>query len=454
MSYSISTLSFSDDCPLVKRECDILIHAGLILTQNAKREVLENSSLAILDGRIAAIGPKNFMQGAWISRKVYDLPNMAVLPGLINAHTHAAMTFLRGLADDRPLMEWLEKSVFPVEARLTREIVELGSLLGYAEMLASGTTACIDMYIFEDAVFDAAGKAGLRCLGGEAIFMFPSAACTNYRDALQTTSILAEKYENHSRISVAVNPHSVYTTTPEILSACRDLALRKHLPMHIHLAETEAETRQCLTKTGLRPVAWCAENGLFDTRMICAHLVDVNREEAEFLAKKGAIGVHNPSSNMKLASGAAPVDMMARSGLALGLGTDGPASNNTLNMFQEMGKAALLQKLATGDPSALPAQAVLDMATLGGAAAFGDAELGVLAPGAKADCVALKLDAPNLQPLHNPVSQIVYAASGHECALTMVEGEVLYEQGKFTRFDYAGIQAEIKSLRDFAKGRV
>lgn len=432
------------------QRCDTLIRAGVIVTQDEGRKIITDGGLAIQQGRIEAVGPWSEIQVAWTGGKFLDLQDRLVMPGLINSHTHAAMTFLRGLADDLPLMTWLTETIFPVEARLTEEIVRLGSLLGYAEMLATGTTACVDMYIYEDAVLQAADTSGIRCLGGEAIFQFPSAACADCRQALAKTTNLAEKYASHERINVAVNPHSIYTTTPEILAACRDLALELDLPLHIHLAETKTETRECLTKHGIRPVAWCDQAGLFEARVIAAHLVDINDAEASFLASKRAAGCHNPSSNMKLASGAAPVWQQLQAGLKLGLGTDGPASNNQLNMFLEMGRAALLHKLAQADPAVMPAQTVLDMATLGGADVFGDPSLGRLAPGSAADLIALDLNRPNMQPLYNPVSQLVYAASGHEVCLTMVAGETVYQDGRFTHIDYPALLREVEDLRAFA----
>lgn len=432
------------------RQCDTLIRAGIIITQDEDRNIINDGGIAICGGKIAAVGPWQEIQPGWYGTDTLDLQARLVMPGLINGHTHAAMTFLRGLADDMPLMTWLTETIFPVEARLTREIVSLGSLLGYAEMLATGTTACVDMYIYEDAVLEAADVAGIRCLGGEAVFQFPSAACPDYRQALAKTAELAEKYVGHERINVAVNPHSIYTTSLEILAACRDMALDLALPLHIHLAETEAETRECLAGRGMRPVAWCERAGLFEARVIAAHLVDINAAEASLLAAKGATGCHNPSSNMKLASGAAPVWRQLQAGLKLGLGTDGPASNNQLNMFLEMGRAALLHKLAQADPAIMPAQTVLDMATLGGAHVLADPSLGRLAPGSAADLIALDLTRPNMQPLYNPVSQVVYAASGQEVTLTMVAGEIVYRDGGFTRIDYPALLKEVEQLREFA----
>lgn len=432
------------------KACQTLIRAGLLLTQDEKRRVVEDGGIAIDEGRVIATGGWGEMRENWQAGRFIDLSGMLVLPGLINSHSHAAMTFLRGLADDQELMAWLRGTVFPVEARLEPGIVYLGSLLGYAEMLATGTTACVDMYLFEHQAFAAAETAGIRVLGGEAVFGFPSAACRNYEAALASTAALADKYRTHDRIGVAVNPHSVYTTDTRILAACRDLALELDLPLHIHLAETPAETGECLACHGVRPVGLCEKLDLLQTRMIAAHLVDINEAEIGVLAAANVTGVHNPSSNMKLGSGVAPVTQMLASGMAVGLGTDGPASNNQINMFAEMNRGALLQKVWNRDPVALPAPAALDMATIFGAKAFGRHDLGRLAPGFQADLIALDLSAPNLNPLYNPVSQVVYAASGHEVRLTMVAGEVLYQDGNFTRFDYRALLSEVEALRKFA----
>lgn len=434
--------------------CDTLLHAGILVSGPEPGDIFRDYSMAIKDGIILESGPAARMKKAWQAANILDLADMLVMPGLVNAHTHAAMTFLRGLADDMPLLEWLEKKIFPVEARLTSEISLLGSLLGYAEMLSTGTTACVDMYIFEDAVFSAAEIAGIRCMGGEAVFAFPSAACKNYKEALDRTHELARRHAGNDRLKVAVNPHSVYTTNEAILAGCRDMALELDLPLHIHLAESRAETESCMNMHGMRPVEWCEKNGLFDCRVIAAHLVDLLPDEISTLSRHKVCGIHNPSSNMKLASGTSPVPAMLAAGMTLGLGTDGAASNNTLNLFTEMGRAALLHKAATGDPTALPAPAAMSMATSGGASIWGAPVGGRLVPGMAADCVALDLKAPNMQPMHNPVAQIVYAASGHECKMTMVAGEVLYQNGKFTRFDYEGLLRETENLRRFAAKKI
>ena len=431
------------------RHCDTLLHAACIVTQDEQRRIIENASLAIDKGLIADVGPTDELLQRWQANETQHHEDKLVLPGLINAHTHAAMTFLRGLADDMPLMDWLNQRIFPVEQKLTPELVRLGSLMGYAEMLRTGTTACVDMYLFEASVFEAAETAGLRCLGGEAVFAFPSAAFSGPEADLDATRALAEKYRNHDRLRVAVNPHSVYTTTAEILTACRDLAQELNLPLHIHLAETPSETQICLSAQGKRPTEYCRSLGLLDVPCTLAHVVDVTSQELDLLASKNAVVAHNPSSNMKLASGAAPVAAMLARGIRVGLGTDGAASNNRLNMFSEMGRAALMHKLTGLDPTLLPAGQVLDMATLGGAAAMHDARLGSLAPGMAADCIALDLTEPNLQPMYNEVSHIVYAATGMETRMTMVGGEVLYNDGHFTRFDYPALRQEMRNVRRF-----
>ena len=429
------------------QRCDLLLTAACILTQDDTRTAWHDGALAIADGRIADMGQADDIRKRWQASTTLDGSNMLVLPGLVNAHTHAAMTILRGLADDMPLISWLTERIFPVEAGLTPEEVRLGSLLGFAEMLRTGTTACVDMYIHEDQVLEAAHTAGIRCLAGEGVFGFPSAACPSYTHALDMTRDLAARWAGHDRLRVAVNPHSVYTTSPDMLRACRDLAEELHLPVHIHLAETPDETARSLEQHGVRPVAHARACGLLDLPCTAAHVVDVTDDEIALLARQQVVAVHNPSSNMKLASGILPLGRMQAAGLAVALGTDGAASNNQLNMFTEMGRAALLHKVASLNPTTAGAAQVLDMATRHGALAMHDPRLGRLVTGGPADLVALDLDAPNLQPLYNAVSHAVYAATGHEVRLTMIAGEILYHDGQFTRFDYPALLRELRAVR-------
>ncbi|MEG2172569.1 MAG: amidohydrolase [Desulfovibrionaceae bacterium] len=428
------------------KSCQQLLHAAHIITQNPQRTHLENASIAVDKGRIVGIGTREEMQQTWQAHKNKDLGKVLIMPGLVNAHTHAAMTFLRGFADDMPLMDWLNQCIFPVEQHLDANIVYHGALLGYAEMLRTGTIGCIDMYLFEKAFLRAAVKAGIRCLGGQVIFSFPVPHCANHQAALEQARENVELYRNNPRVNIAINPHSVYTTTPKILEDCRDTAEALNLPLHLHLAETANESTQCLSLWGKRPLPYCDDLGLLTQHTTLAHVVDVNAEDMDILARSGAVVAHNPSSNMKLASGVAPVPAMLARHIPVALGTDGAASNNRLNIFTEMGRAALLHKSALHDPTAMPAQRVLDMATLDGARAMHDTRLCQLVVGGPADMIALDLNAPNMHPLYEAASQLVYAATGMEVRMTMIEGEIVYEDGVMTRFDYPALLQEMESI--------
>jgi 5-methylthioadenosine/S-adenosylhomocysteine deaminase len=426
--------------------CETLIFASHLLTQNPERAVLEDAALSVSAGVIQAVGPREDFVSVQAGQTLH-LGAALLMPGLINAHTHSSMTFLRGLADDLPLMAWLGQHVFPVEKKLSEEIVFLGCLLGCAEMTRTGTTTFADMYLRENAVMLAVEQCGLRVLAGEGIFAFPSPAYPDPAAALDLVRAQAARWQGHSRVRVCVMPHSVYTTTPSILAACRDLAAELNLPLHIHLAETPQETADCLAATGRRPVAHCHSLGILGRGATIAHGVDLADEDLALLAETGTRVVHNPKSNMKLASGVAPVPELLARGVVVGLGTDGAASNNSLNLFSEMSACALLHKVIRRDPTVMPAQTVLDMATLGSAAALDWSGLGVLAPGHPADLIALDLSCPNLQPLHNPVSQLVYAASGLEVVLSMVDGRIIYRNGRFSGLDYPQLLREMKKIR-------
>ena len=429
-----------------KLSCDLLVTADLLLTQVDERRVIEDAAVAVSDGRIAALGTRGQLAD-FFPAKILDLGHAVLMPGLVNAHTHVAMSFFRGLADDLPLMEWLTQHIFPREQRLTADIVELGSLLGCAEMIRTGTTAFADMYLLEDAVTTAVDASGLRCLAGEVIFAFPSPAYGTADEALALVDRQAKRWQGHPRIRTAVMPHAVYTTTPRLMEDCRDLARKRGLMLHIHLAETPSETETCLSQHGKRPLAYCRDLGLLGPDVSIAHAVDLTDEELDVLAASGAHVAHNPRSNMKLASGVAPVPGMLARGMLPGLGTDGAASNNSLNMFGEMSACALLHKVHSNDPTVLPARTVLDAATRGGAASMGRPELGQLAAGGPADMVALDLCSPNLQPLYSLVSHLVYAASGHELRFCMVAGNILYQDGDWKTLDYPLLLKEAQKLK-------
>jgi 5-methylthioadenosine/S-adenosylhomocysteine deaminase len=435
-----------------EQTCDLLVTADILLTQDGERRIIEDAAVAIKDGRINVLGTRSEL-AHMLAKEHLSLRRSLLMPGLVNAHTHVSMTLFRGLADDLPLMEWLTEHIFPREKHLTAEVVQLGALLGCAEMIRTGTTAFQDMYLIENAVAEAVNHSGLRCRMGEGIFAFPSPAYASIPEAYALVREQAACYKNHPRIRVAVMPHSVYTTTPEIMIACRDLARELGLPLHLHLAETAVEVQTCLDMHGKGPVEYCRELDLLSPYTTIAHGVVLTGEELDILASTGTCVAHNPRSNMKLASGVAPVpDMLAR-GMLPGLGTDGASSNNSLNMFAEMSACALLHKVHRLEATACPAQTVLDMATLGSAAALHWPELGRIEPGAPADLIALNLDSPNLQPLYSPVSHLVYAASGHELHMCMVDGKVLYKDGAYFSLDYPVLLSETQKLKKWVLDR-
>lgn len=434
---------------LFPASCDCLLAADCVLTQDEGRRTIENGAVAVTGGRIAAVGRRD-EASATIAEQRLDLGASLLMPGLVNAHTHVAMTAFRGLADDLPLMQWLTTEIFPRERHLTPEIVELGALLGCAEMIRTGTTAFQDMYLFEDATAKAADAAGLRCVLGEGIFASGSKPFDSLEKTYDLVREQAARVAAHPRIRAAVMPHAVYTSTPQILEACRDLAEELGLNLHIHLSETADEVAQSLALFGQRPVSYAHERGILGPRTSIAHGVVLDDGELDLLASTGTSVVHNPGSNMKLASGVAPVPGMLKRGMLPGLGTDGASSNNALNMVLEMRACALLHKVESMDPAVCGSRIVLDMATLGGAAALGWEGLGRISPGAPADLIALDCACPNLQPMYNPASHLVYAATGHEVRMTMVGGRLLYLDGAYRSLDYPVLLGEVRKLRDWA----
>jgi 5-methylthioadenosine/S-adenosylhomocysteine deaminase len=433
--------------------CDTLVTAAVIVSQNDAREVLRNAALAIQNGRIAAIGPRQTIAAAYAPAQTIALPHGMVLPGLVNTHGHAAMTLFRGLCDDAPLSVWLSEHIWPAEAKLTAEAVRLGTLLACAEMLASGTTCFLDAYFFNTAVADAAEASGIRAMICQGVFDMESAGFKSSEASLAEGAALADRLAGNDRLRAAIFPHAVYTCRRDTLERCGALARERGLLLSTHAAETARENDDCRKANGKRVIPYLQELGMLSPQTLLAHGVALDDEDIALLAASGTAVSHCPKSNMKLASGIAPVHALRRAGVTVGLGTDGPASNNALNLFSEMTFAALLQKVGTGDPTALEAGSVLDMASRDGAAALGWPELGRLEIGAPADLCALDLDRPALTPGANPISDTVYAASGGEVVLTMVAGRVLYRDGTFTTFDYARLRQDFQEAAARLTGR-
>lgn len=421
---------------------DTLIHAGHIIPVVPRGAVLEDHSLAITDGRISAILPRAEAE-AIEAAAVLELPGHALLPGFINSHGHAPMTLLRGIADDLPLMPWLEQHIWPAEMEhVSAEFVRDGAELAMAEMLRAGTTCFSDMYFFPNVVAQAAQQAGLRCQISFPIFDFPSAWGTDSDDYISKGLALRDDLKHSELVQVVFGPHSPYTVNEGALGKVGMLAAELDLPIHIHLHETQQEVDDSVSAHGLRPLARINALGLLGPRTQCVHMTALEDEEIAMLAEVGAHVIHCPESNMKLASGRCPVPALLEAGVNVALGTDGAASNNDLSMPGEMRSAALLAKVGEGDPTALPAATVLEMATINGARAMGlQDEIGSLEVGKSADLVAVDLAQPETQPLYHPVSQLVYAADAAQVTHSWVAGRPLLADRQLKTLDLADIIA-------------
>ena len=436
---------------LAAESADWIWTGRYVVTMDPQRRVIDNGAIAIRGERILAAGPKSEIEQRYQARQRLDRPDAILAPGLIDTHTHAAMSLFRGIADDLRLQEWLEHYIFPAEARnVTPEFVRWGTRLGCLEMLLSGTTTYTDMYYFEDVVAEATKEAGMRGVLGETIIGFPSPDAKTPADALAFTGRFLARFHGDSLIVPAVAPHAIYTNSDETLQACRALANRHGAPLVIHLSETKHENDECLAKRKLTPTQALDALGIFNGRTVAAHAVWVDEADLAILKARGVGIAHCPSSNMKLASGIAPVTRMLALDLAVGLGPDGPAgSNNDFNMFEEMDLAAKLQKVATGDPRNLPAEAAVEMATIRGARALGmEKEIGSLESGKRADLISIRLDRPNAVPLYNVYSQMVYALKGSDVEDVMVNGKLLVKDAQPLTLDAAAIEAKAREYCD------
>ena len=414
----------------------LLLQSGRYL--NPAGDIIEGD-IGIENGRILYCGAP---PSDWQAEEIIDCTHKLITPGLVNAHTHAAMTLFRSYADDMALMDWLQKKIWPAEANLTAEDVYWGTQLAIAEMLASGTTAFADMYFFMDQVARACVETGMRASLSRGLIA---------ADEPEQDKRFAENEQlfrdfhgaENGRITVMLGPHAPYTCPPKCMEKVVALSRRIGAEIHVHLSETKYEVDKCQSIYGKSPVALLDDLGVFDCGALAAHCVWVSEEDIKILADKKVRVAHNPSSNLKLASGAAPVAAMLEAGVTVALGTDGATSNNKLDMLEEIRMASFLQKLHRMDPTVLPSRQVLQVAHQGGAAAIGQGDsLGRIETGYKADLTIYNMTAPHWCPQHDLISILTYAAASADVSHTLVDGRVLYRNGEFTTLDIEKVKAE------------
>ncbi len=430
------------------RTVDILITGGTVVTLDEQDTKFVPGALAVDGDAIIAVGENEEILESFQGRERIDVPGSIIMPGLVNAHTHAAMTCFRGIADDMELMDWLNRYIFPAEAgNVNPELAYWGSLLACAEMIKSGTTTFSDMYIFEQETAKAAKQAGMRCLIGEVLFDFPSPSFNTPEEGLAYTERLILTWADDPLVNIMVEPHALYTCSPDLLRASKILADRYRVPLATHFLENKSEAKQLEEKFGMRATAFLMERGILDERFIAFHGVMMEEEDMRIFADHGCKVVHNPESNMKLASGVAPVSAMRKQGIIVGLGTDGCASNNDLDMFQEMDTAAKLGKAALLDPTVMPARTVLRMATCEGAKTLGmDTLVGTLEPGKKADICIIDMDKPHLTPLYDEYSHLVYTVGGADVETVIINGKLVMKNRRLLTIDEEEAMRRVRAI--------
>lgn len=425
-------------------EIELLLIPEWVITVNADNQVLRHHAVAVNDSRIIDILPASAAEKRYTAREILRLPQHALLPGLVNAHTHAAMSLLKGLADDLPLMDWLQNHIWPAESRWAdAQFVYDGSQLAIAEMLRSGTTCFNDMYFFPEQTAKAADEAGIRATIGLIMIDFPTAWGSGADEYIQKGLALREQLRDKPLLSNAFAPHAPYTVSDEPLQRVQQLACELDMPVHMHVHETAFEVQQALAQTGAPPLARLENLGLLDKHFLAVHMTQLTDEEIGLLAEKGTHVIHCPESNLKLASGFCPVAKLLAAGVNVALGTDGNASNNDLDMLGEMRTAALLAKAVAHDASAVSATQALRMATINGAKALGLAQdIGSLEIGKAADMIALDLNGIETQPLYDPVSHLVYCANRNQVTYTWVAGKALLRNRQLTTLDESALIAK------------
>lgn len=428
----------------------MIVSGGTVVTMDAQRRVIEDGAVAVANGRIVAVGKRSEVVGRFTAREVIDARGAAVIPGLINGHTHIPMSLFRGIADDLDLNEWLTKYIFPAEAKnVTEEFVRAGAQLGLAEMIRGGTTTYCDMYYFEDAIAEETERAGVRGLLGETVIDFPVPDNKTWPAAMAYTDRFVKRWKGNRLITAAVAPHAPYTVSEAHLKEVRSFSDRTGAPVVTHVAETRKEVEDITRDHGATPVEYLARIGFLSLRTVAAHTVHLTENEIKLLRQYSVGSVHNPESNMKLASGVAPVPQMLKAGVAVGLGTDGAASNNDLDMWEAMDYAAKLHKLSTGDPKVVTAEEALALATIGGARALHmEADIGSLEEGKRADIVVVGLDSLHQTPRYNVYSHLVYATKASDVRTVVIEGRVVMRERRLLTLNEALIKQKARAIRE------
>ena len=432
-----------------KGQADLIVAGGTVVTMDAQKRVIEDGAVAVRGDSIIGVGTSAEIESQFGAARTIEARNELVLPGLINGHAHAAMSLFRGIADDLALDDWLHKYIFPAEARnVTPDFVTWGTKLGVLEMLRGGITTYADMYYFEDAVARATKDAGMRGVLGETIIDFPAPDNKTPAQALQYTQEYISHWKGDPLITPAVAPHSIYTCSQKTLQESAALARRNGVPILIHVAEAPFELQQSREQHGATPVGYLERIGVLGPDVVAAHCVWVDAADIAALVHFGVGCTNNPSSNMKTAAGVMPVTQMRAAGLAVGLATDGAASNNNQDMFEEMDLAAKLQKITRMDPRALPAEQAVEMATIGGARALHmEKEIGSLEAGKKADLILIDTTAPHATPMYNVYSELVYALKASDVKTVIIGGRVVMQDRRMLTLDESQILAKAREYQ-------
>jgi 5-methylthioadenosine/S-adenosylhomocysteine deaminase len=437
-------------CAAAAERVDIIIANGTIVTMDKSFRVIERGSVAVRGNTIVAVGPAAEIARDYFASRRLDARGRVVMPGLINTHTHVPMVLLRGIADDLSLMEWLQKYIFPAEAKnVDEEFVRWGTRLGCLEMIRGGITTFVDMYYFESAIADETARAGMRAVLGETLIDFPAPDNKTWEAGISYVRKFVEKWNGHTLITPAIAPHAPYTVSTEHLKQTRRMATELKVPLVIHVAEDASEIKTIQDKYGSTPVEYLDGIGFLDHNVIAAHMVFPSEKEIAILASRGVGVAHCPQSNMKVVAGVAPVPKMLKAGVAVGLGTDGAASNNDLNIWEEMDTAAKLHKLTWKDPTVLGARDVVEMATIGGARAIHlDKQIGSLEPGKLADLIVVGMSGAHQLPIYNVYSHLAYATKASDVEIAMINGRVVMSGRMIRTINEVKVLAKAREYRD------